>query len=52
MFDVVIPVGPNDTEIISKQIVYTKKKKNILGVSEDISNLYEWVSSDWWLYNS
>jgi hypothetical protein len=29
MFDIVIPVGPNDYEIISKQIVYTKK--NIIG---------------------
>jgi hypothetical protein len=25
MFDIVIPVGPNDYEIISKQIIYTKK---------------------------
>jgi hypothetical protein len=29
MFDIVIPVGPNDYEIISKQIVYTIK--NIIG---------------------
>jgi hypothetical protein len=29
MFDIVIPVGPNDYDIISKQIEYTKK--NIIG---------------------
>ena len=25
-FDIVIPVGPNDKDIINKQIEYTKKK--------------------------
>ena len=29
MFDIVIPVGPNDTDIIKKQLEYTKK--NIIG---------------------
>jgi len=29
MFDIVIPVGPNDTNIIEKQMIYTKK--NIIG---------------------
>lgn len=26
MFDIVIPVGPNDINIINDQITYTKKK--------------------------
>lgn len=29
LFDIVIPVGPNDIDVIQKQLVFTKK--NVLG---------------------
>ena len=29
IFDIVIPVGPNDIDIINNQIIYTKK--NVIG---------------------
>jgi len=36
MFDIVIPIGPNDSSIIKEQIVFTKKKCNRL--SKYLSN--------------